>query len=61
MKNNSVVPEPASPLPHKRFVLNIGRQKVAFDFGAKVTDLKPQPAEVVPVEKGRRPRRPKAK
>jgi hypothetical protein len=38
-------------------VLNIGGEKVAFDFGAKLTELKPEPAEVIPVEKGRRPRR----
>ena len=61
MKNNSVVPEQAPPVPHKRFVLNIGGEKVAFDFGAKLTELKPEPAEVIPVEKGRRPRRPKTK
>jgi len=51
---NKLVPEPTPPVPEKRFVLNIGRQKVAFDFGVKATELKPQPAEVVRTI-GRRP------
>ena len=50
---NKLVPEPPPPVPQKRFVLNIGGEKVAFDFGAKVTELKPEPAEVIPVEEGR--------
>ena len=56
---NKLVPEPTPPVPEKRFVLNIGRQKVAFDFGAKVTELKSEPAEVIPVEEGRTRKRTK--
>ncbi len=56
---NKVVPEPTPPVPQKRFILNIGRQKVALDFGAKVTELKPEPAEVIPVEEGRARKRAK--
>ena len=58
---NKLVPEPPPPVPQKRFVLNIGGEKVAFDFGAKVTELKPQPAEVIPVEEGRSRKRAKTK
>ncbi len=61
MKNNPVVPEPAPPVPQKRFILNIGAQKVAFDFGAKLTELKPKPAEIIPVTRGKRTPRPKSK
>ncbi|HEY1860499.1 MAG TPA: hypothetical protein VGG61_09110 [Gemmataceae bacterium] len=58
---NKPVPEATPPVPQKRFVLNIGGQKVAFDFGAQVTELKPQPAEVVPVDQVRTPKRVKTK
>ena len=61
MKNNPVVPEQTPPVPHKRFVLNIGGEKIALDFGAKLTELKPEPAEVIPIDKGKRPRRLKTK
>ena len=58
---NKLVPEPPPPVPQKRFVLNIGGEKMALDFGAKVTELKPQPAEVIPVEEGRTRKRAKTK
>jgi hypothetical protein len=58
---NKLVPETPPPVPQKRFVLNIGGQKLGLDFGAKVTDLKPEPAEVIPVEEGRTRKRAKSK
>jgi hypothetical protein len=45
----------------KRFILAIGKQRVAFDFTTRVTKLPPtagdQPADVLPFEKKKNPRR----
>ena len=41
----------------KRFILGIGKQRIAFDFTTRVTNLPPaagdQPADVLPFEKRR--------
>jgi hypothetical protein len=41
--------------PHtKRFILGIGKRRIAFDFTTKITDLPPgtgdQPARVLPIK-----------
>ncbi len=40
-------------LHHRRFIMNIGRQRIAFDFTGRATELKPgtgdQPAPVLPL------------
>jgi hypothetical protein len=43
----------------KRFILAIGKQRLAFDFLTRVTELPPrtgdQPAEILPIKKRREP------
>jgi hypothetical protein len=62
MTDNKVVLFPisdASPEPdpiakrHKRVILNIGRQRLAFDFYSQVTELNPAPAPIIPMDRGK--------
>jgi len=51
----------ASDEKTKRFILGIGKQRIAFDFTTRVTELPPatgdQPADVLLFEKKKKPRR----
>lgn len=62
MTNNKVVPfpKPLAPEPaplaekHQRIVMRFGGQRVAaFDFHTKITKLNPEPAPLIPVDRGK--------
>ena len=49
-------PEPLATR-HSRVIFCIGGDRFAIDFTATVTELNPQPAEVIPIEKNRAAKR----
>lgn len=53
--HQSQEPEPAA-IEHSRWIFCIGRERYAFDFTSTVTELRPQPAEVISIEEKRQAR-----